>query len=918
MKKTIIISLLLLVGAVYSYALDEIRPYNQETGEKGLYLPAEWKAGYSASTGEYNGGGVYYSLSRTAESENFVIFWDKGYGTTAPNKLSSSDFYYVDLDYMLQQAERFYKLYSETLGFVNPETSTTMSKYKCMICLIHTTDWMAYGGGYDFVIPALWINPSTCKPIGHTVAHEIGHSFHYMCFSEASNHKGSSTINTGFHLACGNGQAIWEQTAQWQAAQCYPAEMFGQSYPLFGNNANYAFSHEWMRYQSYWFHYYLCQYYDDMTMVGQVWNTPMTGQTEGNGTDFCQAYIKLKGLTAEGFFERYFDYAMRCATFDFDAAASYRDNYIGKYDYHAVQLDDNKYQVAYASAPQCSGFNVIELSVPQAGTEITTKFTALVPGCKLADGDKGEYNNGIANALVSAGVTNYNSVSLRTARGFRVGYVFLKKDKTREYYNDNTVHCKGTAEVMEEISAKVPANTSRIFLVVVPALTTYIAHKWDDDIKNDDQWPYQFELTGTEAKNITPYMKEPEFEKLIDGRNISNVTLAYNVVLPPTNGYDGATVNIQGSAMNALCTAFQMEEDAIFSKILTYSSKQNNGTVMNLPANADGTLQNKGKTTNGDFGHWFNANGKAIDYGNGGVAYAEFVTSSRSATIGQFPGANSNGTKRTVREALRYIDADGNKAIAYLVFNITFKTGVTPYSHLASINYEMPEDPTIHTAVQSLAQTMQPHIALKPGTTATYTLTDDDVASMLSALSDVNIRYMNDIRFSSPMTSIQRLYIHYYALSGEPQLSDSETDNNAGTLAYYFTAPMTTVPSYEGQFTYFYDAAGNLVDDAGKASITVAYNQESRTYTICASDDCPYITFTLWYCMARRINKIFVGYYPLTITVTADPNGIHNLLSTSGRAADANIFDFSGRRIANPSILRKGIYILGGRKILVK
>ena len=363
----------------------------------------------------------------------------------------------------------------------------------------YTTTWTCYGAGYDFECSALWLNPATVKPAGHALAHEVGHSFHYMCYAEAANynHLSSPTIGTGFHLPIGNGQTIWEQTAQWQANQAYPSDMFRESYPLFGNNANYAFSHEWMRYQSYWFHYYLCQHYNDITTVAQIWKQSMTG-----AVDFNQSLMKLKGLTAEDFYRLYFDYALHCATFDFDEAAPYRDRFIGKFDYHAVKVGKNKYQVAYASVPQSTGFNVIELSVPSARKTVTTRFTALTPGCALNAADPGEYNNGNPNALARAGVTKYNDVSNASARGFRVGYVFLKDDGSREYYNDDIVHCKGTGEVTEKITAKVPAGTKRIFLVVCPALSTYIQHKWDENITNDDQWPYQFELVNTTATSI--------------------------------------------------------------------------------------------------------------------------------------------------------------------------------------------------------------------------------------------------------------------------------------------------------------------------------------------------------------------------------------------------------------------------------
>ena len=658
--------------------------------QKAVYIPDSWQ--YNATTEEYTEGGnseLQWSFKRSKESDNCIIFWQKGFGSD-PGKapaLNGTSMTF-DADAVLRVAETCYDLNVNKLGF---SCSNMRDKYKILILMNYTTTWTCYGGGYDYECSALWLNPATVKPAGHSLAHEVGHSFHYMCYAEAANynHTSSSTIGTGFHLPVGNGQTIWEQTAQWQANQAYPSEMFNQSYPLFGNNANYAFSHEWMRYQSYWFLYYLCQHYDDITTVAQVWKQRMTG-----AVDFNQSLMKLKGLSAEALYELYFDYALHCATYDFDVAVPYRDNYIGRFDYRAVQLAENKYQVAYASAPQGTGFNVIELSVPTAGNTVTTKFTALKPGAALNEADPGEYNNGNAGALVSAGVTKYNRVSPRE-RGFRIGYVFLKNDGTREYSNDNTVHCKGTDEVTEDITAEVPQDTKRMFLVVSPAFSTYIQHKWDDDITNDDQWPYQFELEGTTATSVIPYIKEPDFEKVIDGRDISNVTLTYDVILPPTSSYDGATVNFNGNGLNAICTAFQMEGDEIFGQILPYSSSQQNGTIMNYAARPNGSLQKVGKTTNGDFGHWFNASGTAITFGNGCVVYAEFTKSTKSAVVGQYPNANAGGTKRTIREALHYKASDGKTATAYLVFNITFQTGSTARSCLTDIEYTDPNPDAI-------------------------------------------------------------------------------------------------------------------------------------------------------------------------------------------------------------------------------
>ena len=794
---------------------------------KTVYIPSTWV--YNSSTQEYTEGGnsdLQWSYNRSKQSDNCIVFWQKGFGTNP--KTGSLTF---DPDAVLSVAEQCYAKNVTTLGF---SCSNMLNKYKLMILVNYTTDWVCYGGGYDFEVSALWIAPSAVSPAGHSLAHEVGHSFHYMCYAEAANysHTSSSSINTGFHLACGNGQAIWEQTAQWQANQSYPAEMFSQSYPLFGNNANYAFSHEWMRYQSYWFHYYLCEHYNDLTTVAQVWKQPMTGQSNGNATDFCQALMAKKSLSASQFYALYFDYAMKCATFDFTAAASYRDNYIGNFDYYAVQLDTKKYQVAYASAPQSTGFNVIELTVPSSGTTITTKFTALQHGCALADADPGQYNNGNANSLVNANVSNYNSAGTASDRGFRVGYVFLKSDGTRSYYNDNTVHCTGTAEVTENISTTVPANTSRIFLVVTPALTTYVKHAWDDNILNDDQWPYSFELVNTDLKTASVYTEpipeEPVFTKVLDGRSIANVTLTYNVIIPPSSSeYSGTAVILNtGNAVNALCTAFQLESSNIFGHVIDYTASQGNGTIMSCALNSSGGVQASGKNTNGTFGHWFNSAGTVVNWGNNSVVYTEFDANYANVSIGQYPGLNSNGTTRTIREGLVYKDVNGNTAKAMFVYNVTFKTGAAPTAYLSAIDYTAPADATTPVKEQLTSNGFTQITAL-PADYSPYFFVlydhDQDLTMVPKTGVHQESTYMGmwydaDL---NPMTSKEPLWT----------LDAFEQDNTT-----YQIVTNATIPDYmfqtEYNKAYFYRTHDNGGGGTGWGRTLYAYDSSNSYWTI--------------------------------------------------------------------------------------
>ena len=660
--------------------------------QKTVYIPNEWKNPWPSDSLLYKesdpDGKYTWSKTRSVESDNVIIFWDKYYKTN-PKNLPKSDFYYVDIDDLLQKCEAFYDLEINKLGFVDPVNSN-LSKYKVMVLMNHTTTWTCYGGGYDYQVSALWLNPSTCKPVGHSVAHEVGHSFHYMCYAEHSGHRDSQTDNTGFHLACGNGQAIWEQTAQWQANQSYPELMFDQSIGIFRNSHNYAYSHEWHRYQSYWFHYYLCQHYGDITTVAQVWNQPMTGQSRGNATDFNQALMALKGLSVRDLFKLYFDYACHCATWDFDVAAPYRDPYIGDLNYRCVMLGDREYQVALASCPQGSGFNVIPLQVPEAGTQVTTHLTGLRMGATLQEADPGEYLNGDSQ-FQKAESRRYNSVASRSSRGFRMGYVALMQDGSRQYFSQDSVYCQGTSLVTEDYSFTVPEGVSRMWLVVSPALKTYNQHKWDDTIAADDMWPYSFRLEGTDVGSRATVYVSPT----LDGREASNITLTYDVSFPrDAQGYSGTSVVVGGQAAAMLGTAFQLPLSDIGSKMQTWqASGPSTGKIMFYGVNANGQLAQSGSTANG-YGHWFNASGNVSDWGSGYV-FSEFSGGALSFSLGQYPGRSTNGSKYTIRQALRYRVSATQYAVATFVFNIT--VGGPASATLSNIDYTVP------TAISTIA-----------------------------------------------------------------------------------------------------------------------------------------------------------------------------------------------------------------------
>lgn len=657
--------------------------------QKSVYIPDEWRNPWNPDTllyAENDPDNKYtWSKSRSVESDNVIVFWDKGYGSKKPSQSPST--YRVDEQDLLQKCEQFYDLEINKLGFVDPAT-TNLRKYKVMVLLNHTADWVCFGGGYDYEVSALWLGPSACKPVGHSVAHEVGHSFHYMCYSDhaGNNHYSSSTDNTGFHLECGSGQAIWEQTAQWQAAQSYPNEMYNQSIGVFRRSHNYAFSHEWHRYQSYWFHYYICQYYNDITTVGQVWRQPMTGQSHNNATDFNQALMALKGLDAVGLFRLYYDYAAHLATWDIEACAPYREPYIGDFDYRCVMTDDHTYQVALASTPQSSGFNIIPLNVPEAGQQITTHFTALRAGSKLADGDPAEMMNG-ETAWGKTSRTTYIRASSPSQRAFRLGYVALMNDGTRRYFNEDSLYCQGTSEVTEDVSMTVPEGTNRLWLIVSPAPKRYVQHKWTERADNAEHWPYRFSLEGTDlGSRATAYVVPT-----LDGREVADVKFTYDVYMPRRGSYDATPVSVSGPALAQLGTALQIDPTNIGSLLQNYSAAgPSAGRMMFYPLNPSSLALVNNKSTANGYGHWFNDNGSVCDYSAANsTLYSEFQTSSVTFNIGQYPNRCQNGKSYTIGQALRYKTSKGKEAIARFVFRVHIDSQRSG-AELAEVDYTMP------------------------------------------------------------------------------------------------------------------------------------------------------------------------------------------------------------------------------------
>lgn len=572
-----------------------------------IYIPEELK-----SNDFYKSESKWY-YGRSRQSEHFIVFWAAGYGDKDPGSTATPEAYRVDITDLLQKAESFYAMNITRLKFAESGVGkSNLDKYKMLIFLYYQTDWLATGSGYDNTIGALWVSPSTCKPVGSVIAHEIGHSFQYQVFCDLG---GTSGFRYGFGGNGGN--AFWEQTAQWQSFQSYPAQAFTDSdFGVYTSNYFRHICHEDQRYASYFTHYYWADKHG-IDIVGRIWREAKQPE------DPLQAYMRITGINVTQMNDELYTAATRFVTWDLDALRNAGANYIGAHSFKYTTLEDGSYQVAYDHCPGTTGYNVIRLNVPAAGTIVSTSFTGLV------------------------NETGFNQVDDPGRAGWRYGYVALLKNGTRIYSN----MYQGTTGTA---TFTVPENCSKLWFVVTGAPNTYESHPWDQDNTNDDQWPYKLTFSKTDMYGNVSF----------DGTETpQNVTFTYNVSFPYSEtAYPGATVKMDDDVMK-LATSFVMQAgditNAMGNKVKFYAVESN--------GNVNATTTAKG------YGHWFNATANVCPWGAEAKVFSEFDASAFSFSIGQFPKQCAPGDKYTIKQALVYEYETGKTVQATFVFNITLQ-----------------------------------------------------------------------------------------------------------------------------------------------------------------------------------------------------------------------------------------------------
>ena len=580
---------------------------------------------------------AYYSWWRMKQSDHFFVFWSPEFGDD-PNASTVAENMRVDVDDLLKKAEQFYKTNIETLGMAKTGQGQSMlDDYKMQIYLIYQDEWLATGSGYDDKIGALWVNPSTCQPVGSTIAHEIGHSFQYQVYADKVNKQGAAAdYHQGFRYGFGKdgsgGCAYWEQCAQWQSFQDYPSEAFGYWLDTWTANCHRHFGHEFMRYASYWFQYWFTEKHG-IESYARIWKESKYPE------DPIQTYMRLYcNNDLNTLYKDLYEYSTHCADYDIAAVHQYKKEAAVNYSTKMYKTD-GYYQVAYANCPGTTGFNLIPLNVPSSG-KVSATFEGLTPGSALAAGDPGTVVDGDGNAKST--VTKYNSQS-NTQSNFRYGFVAVTADG-KSHYGEMHTGKSGSA------SYDVPSNTERLYLCVLAAPETYNRHAWNDDETKDEQWPYRVKFSGTDLLgNVTIPDGDPtdatvELEASLDASDANYPLKTFNL--------------LNAGAMETIAKAFKLQPSEIAGATLdagTVTAEGFTGPADGKVAvgltNPDGTVS-YAYSANG-IGFWIAADGSASSWGSAPV-YFEYDAGGYGLTVGHNPGSTEAGKTYTIKPTMVY------------------------------------------------------------------------------------------------------------------------------------------------------------------------------------------------------------------------------------------------------------------------
>lgn len=417
---------------------------------KETYFPIQiWNM---PDNNNYNDSTSKFCIQRMKVTPNLAAFWESGFGNN-PAKTSLPK-YQFDIEDLMQEADKMYLFYRDTLKFVKPHNSLT-NKYRMNFYIYYNDDGTCYGGGAEKKIGTMWLSPGRIqkKPYG-TIAHELAHAFQYMLSCDGYWAYSSNPEGAGI-------QSIFELTAQYMLFQYYPEWMQFESYHVdnYLNNTHLPFLHEKIMYSApYVLEYWSQKYGKDF--IGKLWTNAVAGE------DPIMTYKRITGMDQASFNNEMALASMKFISWDINRIREYAKDFAHKHTIKFTDAGDGWHRIDESKCPQNYGYNGIRLKVPQSPKEVTLNFRGL------------------------SGIEGFRAINTDKA-GWRYGFVAQKTNGERVYGNINS-------EKNAEVKFTIPENTAYLWLMVMGAPTGHWQHLCDNNSENDEQWPYQIKLTNTE------------------------------------------------------------------------------------------------------------------------------------------------------------------------------------------------------------------------------------------------------------------------------------------------------------------------------------------------------------------------------------------------------------------------------------
>lgn len=307
-----------------------------------------------------------WAWSRSAQTENLVFFWQKGFGYdpyTAPeldgNKMS------FDLGNLLVRLEDFYRFYRDSLKFTLP--GSLSDKYKMMVMLDYSLEGTAYGGTYDDFIGALWVSPLRIQDRKlNCLAHELGHSFQLQIMADKT---GEAWGGSGF----------FEMTSQWMLWLVNPDWLTDENYHF---EAFKKLTHKgFLSLDNIYHSPFVIEWWAERHGIASIADLYRDGRV---GEDPAMTYMRRYGLSQSQFCDDMFTCYQHLLNFDFSHARKETRSYALSFSTPMDTLAGGWLTPDTACVPENYGFNAIKLPVPTSGQKVTAQFKSLSVKCPTA------------------------------------------------------------------------------------------------------------------------------------------------------------------------------------------------------------------------------------------------------------------------------------------------------------------------------------------------------------------------------------------------------------------------------------------------------------------------------------------------------------------------------------------------------